>query len=52
MKVFRYLTEMAVADYNASKAALISLHESLRYELDNRYVSYNPMTGRFLILEI
>ena len=24
------------ADYSASKAALISLHESLRYELDNR----------------
>jgi short-subunit dehydrogenase len=26
-----------MTDYNASKAALISLHESLRYELDNRY---------------
>lgn len=25
------------ADYSASKAAQISLHESLRYELDNRY---------------
>ena len=25
------------ADYNASKAALISLHESLRYELDHQY---------------
>jgi len=25
------------SDYNASKAALISLHESLRYELDSRY---------------
>lgn len=25
-----------LADYNASKAAVISLHESLRYELDNR----------------
>jgi len=24
-------------DYNASKAALVSLHESLRYELDSRY---------------
>ena len=24
------------ADYSASKAALISLHESLRYELDKR----------------
>ena len=26
-----------LADYNASKAALISLHESLRYELDHVY---------------
>ncbi|OBZ76728.1 Short-chain dehydrogenase/reductase family 16C member 6 [Grifola frondosa] len=26
-----------MTDYNASKAALISLHESLRYELDHRY---------------
>lgn len=26
------------ADYAASKAALINLHESLRYELDKRYV--------------
>lgn len=26
-----------IADYNASKAALISLHESLRYELDHQY---------------
>jgi len=26
-----------MTDYNASKAALISLHESLRYELDKRY---------------
>ena len=28
---------MHIADYNASKAALISLHESLRYELDHQY---------------
>lgn len=27
-----------IADYAASKAALINLHESLRYELDKRYV--------------
>jgi len=26
-----------LTDYNASKAAIISLQESLRYELDNRY---------------
>jgi len=26
-----------MTDYNASKAALISLHESLRYELDHQY---------------
>ncbi|ETW84065.1 hypothetical protein HETIRDRAFT_438999 [Heterobasidion irregulare TC 32-1] len=26
-----------MTDYNASKAAVISLHESLRYELDKRY---------------
>ncbi|TFY59158.1 hypothetical protein EVJ58_g5948, partial [Rhodofomes roseus] len=26
-----------MTDYNASKAALISLHESLRYELDHKY---------------
>jgi len=32
------LTGMAqLTDYNASKAAIISLQESLRYELDNRY---------------
>ena len=35
---FSLLTEMIVADYNASKAATISLHESLRYELDKRCV--------------
>jgi NAD(P)-dependent dehydrogenase (short-subunit alcohol dehydrogenase family) len=40
-ETFSSLTEMAVADYNASKAAIISLHESLRYELDNRCVSCN-----------
>lgn len=35
---FDTLTPAALtADYNASKAALISLHESLRYELDNQY---------------
>jgi hypothetical protein len=35
---------MLLADYSASKAALISLHESLRYELDNRYLSH-PLHG-------
>jgi len=28
-----------MTDYSASKAALISLHESLRYELDKRYLT-------------
>ncbi|EIM85656.1 retinal short-chain dehydrogenase/reductase [Stereum hirsutum FP-91666 SS1] len=28
-----------MTDYNASKAATISLHESLRYELDKRYLA-------------
>ena len=33
-----FLTPLLVtADYNASKAAVISLHESLRYELDHKY---------------
>ena len=31
------LTESILADYAASKAALINLHESLRYELDHVY---------------
>jgi short-subunit dehydrogenase len=31
------LLTFSIADYNASKAALISLHESLRYELDHVY---------------
>ena len=52
MNFFRSLIGMAVADYSASKAALISLHESLRYELDKRCVSYDKTTGRCLILEI
>lgn len=26
-----------IGDYNASKAAAVSLHESLRYELDHKY---------------
>lgn len=28
-----------LADYCASKAAVVTLHESLRYELDHKYVS-------------
>lgn len=37
--LFQPVAEMIcfVADYSASKAALINLHESLRYELDKRY---------------
>jgi len=31
-------------DYNASKAALVSLNESLRYELDSRYQAYGVRT--------
>jgi short-subunit dehydrogenase len=33
-----------VSDYSASKAALFSLHESLRYELDKRYNAPNVRT--------
>ena len=29
-----------LADYSASKAALVNLNESLRYELDKLYVSH------------
>ena len=32
------MSEVITADYNASKAANVSLHESLRYELDKRCV--------------
>lgn len=32
------LLNLHIADYSASKASLISLHESLRYELDKRFV--------------
>jgi NAD(P)-dependent dehydrogenase (short-subunit alcohol dehydrogenase family) len=38
------LTETAIADYCASKAAVISLHESLRYELDKRCVHRSRIT--------
>jgi short-subunit dehydrogenase len=44
----RPLTEMTIADYNASKAAVISLHESLRYELDKRYVHRSQIIERHL----
>ncbi|KAI9447962.1 retinal short-chain dehydrogenase/reductase [Lactarius indigo] len=37
-----------MTDYNASKAAVISLHESLRYELDNRY--HTPQIRTSLIV--
>ncbi len=43
------LTEMIIADYNASKAAIISLNESLRYELDKRCVRRSQTTERHLI---
>lgn len=33
-----------MTDYNASKAALVSLNESLRYELDHRYKTPNIRT--------
>ncbi|KIL70262.1 hypothetical protein M378DRAFT_183815 [Amanita muscaria Koide BX008] len=35
--VMGYLGAAQMTDYNASKAAVISLHQSLRYELDKRY---------------
>jgi len=35
---------LAVADYAASKAALVSLNDSLRYELDKRYKTPNIRT--------
>lgn len=38
------LTFIVLADYNASKAALINLHESLRYELDKRYAAPAQVT--------
>ena len=44
------LTKVVIADYNASKAATISLHESLRYELDKRCVHRRPITNRHLTL--
>lgn len=44
------LTELVIADYNASKAATISLHESLRYELDKRCVHRSQITKRHLTL--
>lgn len=36
------------ADYCASKAAVINLHQSLRFELDNRYMSPNIKTTLLL----
>ncbi|KAF8639862.1 hypothetical protein AX17_001117 [Amanita inopinata Kibby_2008] len=35
--VMGYVGAAQMIDYNASKAAVISMHESLRYELDKRY---------------
>jgi len=37
-----------MTDYNASKAAIISLHESLRYELDKRY--HTPQIRTSLVI--
>lgn len=42
------MTEIIIADYNASKAANVSLHESLRYELDKRCVRRSQTTKRHL----
>ncbi|KAF9238743.1 retinal short-chain dehydrogenase reductase [Melanogaster broomeanus] len=39
--VMGYVGCAQMTDYCASKAALVNMHESLRYELDNRYVSYH-----------
>ncbi|KAF8351653.1 retinal short-chain dehydrogenase reductase [Amanita rubescens] len=35
--VMGYVGAAQMTDYNSSKAAIVSLHESLRYELDKRY---------------
>lgn len=32
-----HITSLCQADYSASKAAVINMHEALRYELDSRY---------------
>lgn len=32
-----------LADYCASKAAIIAMHESLRYELDKRYYFFHSI---------
>ncbi|KDQ64381.1 hypothetical protein JAAARDRAFT_28003 [Jaapia argillacea MUCL 33604] len=37
-----------MTDYNASKAALVSLHDSLRYELDKRYKAPSVRTTLLL----
>ena len=42
------LTKFCLADYGASKAALVSLHESLRYELD--HVHHTPAIRTTLVM--
>ncbi|KAF8559191.1 retinal short-chain dehydrogenase reductase [Imleria badia] len=37
--VMSFVGSAQMSDYSASKAALLNMHESLRYELDNRYHS-------------
>ncbi|PFH51298.1 hypothetical protein AMATHDRAFT_75026 [Amanita thiersii Skay4041] len=42
--VLGYVGTAQMLDYNASKAAIISMHESLRYELDKQYKCPNIRT--------
>ncbi|KAG9317366.1 retinal short-chain dehydrogenase/reductase [Chiua virens] len=35
--VMGFVSSAQMSDYSASKSALLTMHESLRYELDNRY---------------
>ncbi|KAF8138370.1 retinal short-chain dehydrogenase reductase [Boletus edulis] len=42
--VMSFVGSAQMSDYSASKAALLNMHESLRYELDNRYHSLGIRT--------